>query len=563
MRGVKQKPNEVCACGSGAKHKRCCGAAGASVAPPAGLSATDVRAQQSEVERLMREARAARDEANPARAVRRANVALALTGDVLCKRAAMTDVSSVADTVLRCLTFLLDAHVSAFSITAAQECHARALALLQPPHTFWARALTTHNHVSWRDTPLTVGGERDVRITLHAGKARQLTDRHLSKMHNAMGTLLAESRRYAEAAALYNSALAVIACEPLSVRRDANEAVVYEHLSMVCAHEGDAEGMRAHLQTALRILRPRAYDGVQDADIDALAVQREYVSNLLVHGVMTKTDIQGAGDTPGCSRAELLQAMENSWEHSTKDNSKDPLHIVEGAGDCHRALPVCDTRVEQRRWLLRALALPGADTMLKAAAMRGCRACGGSEQPLKSCAGCGRVAYCGGACQKADWRRHKRTCHTATDNAGDAALADAVCAVCSRPLLAGDPAADDASGSAADAALLEEQRVVLPRCRHLAHAACRTACGSCPCAAQRRKGGHVSCTPDGMRDMCALPGCGARSRDGGAKKLLRCGTCRAACFCGAARQREDWRRHKGACVPPPRDDDQAAGASGS
>jgi hypothetical protein len=65
--------------------------------------------------------------------------------------------------------------------------------------------------------------------------------------------------------------------------------------------------------------------------------------------------------------------------------------------------------------------------------------------------------------------------------------------------------------------------------------------------------------------MCALPGCGARVRDGGAKKLLRCGTCRAACYCGATHQREDWRRHKDACGTPLRDDadKQAGGASGS
>jgi hypothetical protein len=64
--------------------------------------------------------------------------------------------------------------------------------------------------------------------------------------------------------------------------------------------------------------------------------------------------------------------------------------------------------------------------------------------------------------------------------------------------------------------------------------------------------------------MCALPGCGARCRDGAAnKKLLRCGTCRAACYCGAAHQREDWRRHKGACGAAAREDGRDAGASGS
>jgi hypothetical protein len=49
--------------------------------------------------------------------------------------------------------------------------------------------------------------------------------------------------------------------------------------------------------------------------------------------------------------------------------------------------------------------------------------------------------------------------------------------------------------------------------------------------------------------MCALPGCCARKRaEGGKKKLLRCGTCLGACYCGAAHQREDWERHKTDCA---------------
>jgi hypothetical protein len=49
--------------------------------------------------------------------------------------------------------------------------------------------------------------------------------------------------------------------------------------------------------------------------------------------------------------------------------------------------------------------------------------------------------------------------------------------------------------------------------------------------------------------ICALPGCGARTRaDNSGKKLLRCGGCRAAVFCGAAHQREDWAgRHEAEC----------------
>jgi hypothetical protein len=62
------------------------------------------------------------------------------------------------------------------------------------------------------------------------------------------------------------------------------------------------------------------------------------------------------------------------------------------------------------------------------------------------------------------------------------------------------------------------------------HAGCKR------CATARDAGG-----------MCALPGCGARKRDGG-KKLNRCGACRAACYCGPAHQREDWARHKDECA---------------
>jgi hypothetical protein len=75
-------------------------------------------------------------------------------------------------------------------------------------------------------------------------------------------------------------------------------------------------------------------------------------------------------------------------------------------------------------------------------------------------------------------------------------------------------------------------------------------------AAQRHDA--AVCTHDGCkrcaaaRDagrMCALPGCGARKRDGdNDKKLLRCGSCRAACYCAPAHQRADWGRHKDECA---------------
>jgi hypothetical protein len=128
-----------------------------------------------------------------------------------------------------------------------------------------------------------------------------------------------------------------------------------------------------------------------------------------------------------------------------------------------------------------------------------------------------------------------------------------------RAVLAGVLEALEARGAEASPAA-ETARVELIRCVQpaaLRHDAAPCAVGDCQrCAAARASGA-----------MCALPGCGARVRDGAAaKKLLRCGTCRAACYCGPAHQRADWGRHKGACgaPPPPRDDnDQAAGAGGS
>jgi hypothetical protein len=46
--------------------------------------------------------------------------------------------------------------------------------------------------------------------------------------------------------------------------------------------------------------------------------------------------------------------------------------------------------------------------------------------------------------------------------------------------------------------------------------------------------------------MCALAGCGIRTRDGG-KKLRRCITCRSARYCSEAHQCDDFQRHKPEC----------------
>jgi hypothetical protein len=108
-----------------------------------------------------------------------------------------------------------------------------------------------------------------------------------------------------------------------------------------------------------------------------------------------------------------------------------------------------------------------------------------------------------------------------------------------------------AEDAAAETARLQLIRRLQPAAQRHDAAPCAVA-GCQRCAAARNRG-----------VMCALPSCGARSRDGGAKKLLRCGTCRAACYCSAAHQREDWARHKGECGAPATHDMQAAAASGS
>jgi hypothetical protein len=74
--------------------------------------------------------------------------------------------------------------------------------------------------------------------------------------------------------------------------------------------------------------------------------------------------------------------------------------------------------------------------------------------------------------------------------------------------------------------------------RHDDAAACEHAAACARCAALRARG-----------ERCALPGCGARKREGAANKtLLLCAACRgAARYCGPAHQRADWVRHKPAC----------------
>jgi hypothetical protein len=59
--------------------------------------------------------------------------------------------------------------------------------------------------------------------------------------------------------------------------------------------------------------------------------------------------------------------------------------------------------------------------------------------------------------------------------------------------------------------------------------------------------------------MCALAGCGIRTREGG-KNLKFCVPCRTARYCSEVHQRNDWQRHKPECFALR--DRQQAGVSG-
>jgi hypothetical protein len=78
--------------------------------------------------------------------------------------------------------------------------------------------------------------------------------------------------------------------------------------------------------------------------------------------------------------------------------------------------------------------------------------------------------------------------------------------------------------------------------RPCTHAGCKR------CAAARARG-----------KMCALAGCGIRTREGG-KRLQRCITCRTARYCGEAHQLDDFPRYKPECFA---ERDRQAGASGA
>jgi tetratricopeptide (TPR) repeat protein len=471
---AKQKPNEACACGSGRKFKRCCGGGALSHAPPpppqpAAAAAAPRGAGETPraflsrelalpaVARLLAEARAAQATKHWPRAARRVAAALALLGDALCACGTQRGDAPAGPVLLGdavyCFLLAIQAHTHSGRLAEAEDCYARALALLQA-RPFWAKAMLCAAHTRWRDdAPL---DEADVRVALPPPEdAAQL----LRGVHGGMGLAYLQHGERSEAArAALEAGLDALEEEPPGSARDYAAAVLMENLGN---SHGAARRAEAALACYLEALRLLARSGERGGEGDLLR------RNL--------AELQASMAAPLVeSTSEWLALYERMWASMPRrpDGScarENRLDLV-----CRKALLKCDTRAQQHPWLCRAVALQDAPAALAAAGQRGCRACGARAQrgaaPLKKCSACCRVAYCSAACQRADWSaRHKRWCAAAHADSDEAAVADALCVVCVRALVP----SDDDDGD-------EAQLATLQLCGHLAHAACVPAAGSCP-----------------------------------------------------------------------------------
>jgi hypothetical protein len=312
-----------------------------------------------------------------------------------------------------------------FRHAEAEDACLRCLALLTPPHTFWARGLTCLTHAAWRDAPL---GPDDVRITLAPAVAHAVASQEgrLSDAHRGLSAVYTFAQRPpAEAHACMLRALAAVADEPPSPARQRRRAQVYldcGNLVGRCKIGGadwQAEA-RACWEAVLQLA-----DGVDGAASAAGADAEQWaearrVAHAGLDGLAQTVAVaaagEGAAQRTDAQRDAELASYESRWPHGSAGCTPEISEMVL----CNCALLCTDTAAAQRPWLLRVVAHSHAPAALKMNAMRCCRACGAPAAAceLKLCAGCRRVAFCSAACQKADWRsRHKRWCAAATPEA--------------------------------------------------------------------------------------------------------------------------------------------------
>jgi hypothetical protein len=462
MKPAKQKPNDACKCGSGSKFKRCCGTAARAAAATLAEAAPRVAPLVKEAQlawqvtsKLMEEACDAHDAGEWARAERRSVRTLALAGDAFFGRQhdilTAGETSLLLDRTMQALSMLAALHAREGSWAAADDCYARFLAL-QPPAKFWARGITRLSHVGWRNTAL----ESDLLVELPP--AVKSNGELVGLMHSNMGLVyLGLRERTADAVRCFESALALLREDPPAPERDVSEAVTLVNLGLAHASSDPRPQLLHYFDAALRLVD--GADGAQSRD-----AIRFRISTSRLQVVNSMQALAPASD------AELA-LLEQSWAALMRAGDEDWVAANHHPwGTCQEALRRAATPALQRPWLLRAVALRESAAALEAAALLGCRACAAAapgDAALLLCTGCNRVAYCGAACQNSDWRRHKPHCKSA--ESAEAALADAVCCVCSRALVC-DGGGDE------EAAL-----VTLQRCGHFAHATCVDTLGSgCP-----------------------------------------------------------------------------------
>jgi hypothetical protein len=426
--------------------------------------------------------------------------ALLLVGDAFCAGAAASDADAVQLTsrAVGMLSFLAMPDIQRMQLghyrhDEAEDACLRCLALLTPPHTFWARGLTCLTHAAWRDAPL---GANDVRITLAPAVAHAVASQEgmLSGAHRGLATVYTfAQRRPAEAHACLLRALAAVAAEPPGPARQRRRAQVYLDCGNLVGRceIGGADWQveaRACWQTVLQLA-----DGTDGAASAAGEDAAEWAQmrmlaraslDALAQKVAAAAAGEGAAQRTDAQRDAELASYESRWPHGSAGCTPETSEMVL----CNCALRCTDTAAAQRPWLLRVVAHSHAPAALKMNAMRCCRACGAPAAAceLKLCAGCRRVAFCSAACQKADWRsRHKRWCAATTP---EAALADVTCPFCQLGV-----AAELSADAAAEAEAQPPDLWVLPTmlCLHLAHKACLLG-RACPVCAHAAVGAHTT-----------------------------------------------------------------------
>jgi hypothetical protein len=512
MQRAKQKPNAACACGSGRKYKKCCALGAFSAA------ARSLYEEMNAAERLIDDAVQADHQAGDTpHALRLATAALHAAGEVMASCAADTPgaatllqlcecseeggvqqvgepkgpLESAVELVLVALEHVLQAQLQLGNFAAAEDTHARACAILDPPHTFWARGVHTLSHAAWRDQPLPVRGRvavavSDVRAALTPDVARRMRKEMLRRVRAAAGRLACLAGRPREGAAHFASALgALLQLEPAGPERSSAEARLQQDLGNAWWQARDGARARASYAAALVAL-----DAGADAADESVRARRALVQDALA-AVATKVGVSVGPDL-------VLPQLESAWEKAVKArrdggggdaDAEDAWHGASGAPVqlCAVMLAGAESAAAQAATLRRAAALGCVAAAARRAARRACRACAAppppAGAPLKPCGACKRVAYCNAACQAADWRRHQRCC---ADAGAEGVLADATCIACAQPLLPADDAAAAAAAAAAAGGGDDSSRVALLRCCHLAHARCvplaadvRRSCSAC------------------------------------------------------------------------------------